>query len=200
MEAADPAAADGAVAATVFAALSQIKSDIGKVTRGMPAHVVLDAYPDQKTVGTVTDILHEGKNVSNVITYGVKIRPGKVPGFFRSQMTANVSFLVRRKDDAVLVPVGAVKDAPGGKRVVSVPSAEKNGKPETREVKIGIETDEQVEIVSGLAAGDKVLVAAGKYKAQTAPEASPLSSMPGRMGRSAQQGAAPRPRRTPAAN
>ena len=189
-----------AVADTLIVNAQVDESDIGRITIGQKARIRLDSYPDRPADGRVFDILYEGKNVSNVITYGVKIRPGKVPGFFRSQMTANVSFLVRRKDDAVLVPVGAVKDAPGGKRVVTVPSAEKNGKPETREVKTGIETDEQVEIVSGLADGDKALVPAGKYKAQTAPEASPLSSMPGRMGRSAQQGAAPRPRRTPAAN
>lgn len=189
-----------AVADTLIVNAQVDESDIGKIKLGQKVRIRLDSYPDQPVDGKVFDMLYEGKNVSNVITYGVKVRPDKVPSFFRSQMTANVSFLVKRKDDAVLVPAAAVKDAPGGKRVVTLPSAEKNGKPETREVKTGIETDEQVEIVSGLAAGEAVLVAAGKYKAQTAPESSPLSFMGRGMGRSAaQQGTAPKPRRTSAA-
>jgi len=186
-----------AVADTLVVNAQVDESDIGKIKLGQKVRIRLDSYPDQPVDGKVFDILYEGKNVSNVITYGVKVRPDKVPPFFRSQMTANVSFLVKRKDDALLVPAAAIKDAPGGKRVVTVPAAEKGAKPETREVKTGIETDEQIEIVEGLSSGDKVLIAAGKYKAQTAPESSPLSFMSRGMGRSAaQQGTAPKPRKT----
>lgn len=185
-----------AVADTLVVNAQVDESDIGKVKVGQKARIRLDAYPDRPVEGKVFDLLYEGKNVSNVITYGVKIRPVSVPPFFRSQMTANVSFLLKRKDDALLLPAAAVKDGPGGTRVVTLPPAAKGAKPETREVKTGIETDEQVEILEGLQAGDKVLVAAGKYQAQKAPESSPLSSLPGRMGRGgAQQGAAPKPKR-----
>jgi macrolide-specific efflux system membrane fusion protein len=185
-----------AVADTLIVNAQVDESDIGKIKIGQKVRIRLDSYPDQPVEGKVFDMLYEGKNVSNVITYGVKVRPDKVPPFFRSQMTANVSFLVKRKEDALLVPAAALKDGPGGKRVVTIPPAEKGGTPETREVKTGIETDDQVEILEGLAAGDKVLVAAGKYKAQTAPESSPLSFMGRGMGRSgAQQGAAPKPKR-----
>jgi macrolide-specific efflux system membrane fusion protein len=188
-----------AVADTLIVNAQVDESDIGKIKLGQKVRIRLDSYPEQPVSGKVFDILYEGKNVSNVITYGVKIRPDAVPPFFRSQMTANVSFLIKRKEEALLVPVAAVKDAAGGKRVVSIPAAEKSAKPETREVKTGIETDDQIEIVEGLAAGDKVLIGASRYVAQKAPEASPLSSLPGRMGRGgAQQGAAPKPRRAAA--
>ncbi len=185
-----------AVADTLIVNAQVDESDIGKIKIGQKVRIRLDSYPDQPIAGKVFDMLYEGKNVSNVITYGVKVRPDKVPPFFRSQMTANVSFLVKRKEDALLVPAAALKDAPGGKRTVTLPPGA-DGKSEIKEVKTGIETDEQVEIVEGLAAGDKVLVAAGKYKAQTAPESSPLSFMGGRgMGRGgANAGAAPKPKR-----
>ena len=188
-----------AVADTLIVTASVDESDIGKVRLGQAARIRLDSYPDQPVEGKVFDILYEGKNVSNVITYGVKIRPVKIPPFFRSQMTANVSFLIKRKEDALLVPAAAVKDGVGGKRVVTVPGAEK-GKTETKEVKTGIETDDQVEIVEGLAQGDKVLVAQGKYVAQKAPESSPLSSLPGRgMGGKSGAGSAPKPKKPVAA-
>ncbi|MDD5304899.1 MAG: efflux RND transporter periplasmic adaptor subunit, partial [Elusimicrobia bacterium] len=195
-QAVDPGTVLFAVADTLIVNASVDESDIGKIKLGQKARIRLDSYPDQTVDGKVFDMLYEGRNVSNVITYGVKVRPDRVPPFFRSQMTANVSFLLKRKEDALLLPAAAVKDGPAGKRVVTIPSAEKGGTPETREVTTGIETDEQVEIVDGLAAGDKVLIAAGKYQAQKAPESSPLSSLPGRMGRSgAQQGAAPKPKK-----
>jgi len=184
-----------AVADTLIVNASVDESDIGKIRQGQKARIRLDSYPDQPVDGTVFDILYEGKNVSNVITYGVKVRPNKVPPFFRSQMTANVSFLVKRKVDALLVPAAAVKDAPRGKRVVTIPAPVKGDPPETREVKTGMETDDQIEIVDGLAEGELVLIQASKYVAQKAPEASPLSSIPGRMGGRGQAGAAPRPRK-----
>ncbi|MEK7383243.1 MAG: HlyD family efflux transporter periplasmic adaptor subunit [Elusimicrobiota bacterium] len=182
-----------AVADTLIVNAQVDESDIGKIKIGQKARIRLDAYPERPTDGKVYDILFEGKNVSNVITYGVKVRSDKIPPFFRSQMTANVSFLVTRKEDALLLPSAAVRDMPGGKRVVSLPPGP-DGKPVTREVTVGIETDDQVEILDGIAEGEKVLLPRGKYVAQKAPESSPLSFMSGRnVGRS--EGAAPKPKK-----
>lgn len=185
-----------AVADTLIVNAQVDESDIGKIKLGQRARIRLDSYPEQPIDGKVFDILYEGKNVSSVITYGVKVRPDKVPPFFRSQMTANVSFLVKHNEGALLVPAAAVKDGPGGKRLVTLPP-NADGKSETKEVKTGIESDEQVEIVSGLAAGDKVLVAGGKYQAQKAPDSSPLSfAGRGSIGRGgANAGAAPKPKK-----
>lgn len=183
-----------AVADTLVVQAQVDETDIGKVKVGQKARIRLDSYPDQPVEGKVFDILYEGKNNSNVITYGVKVAPTKVPPFFRSQMTANVSFVVAEKKDAVLVPPSAVKDAPGGKRTVTLPPATEGGEPSTREVKVGVETDDKVEILEGLRAGDKVLVAQGKYAAEKAPESSPLSFMNRGMGRRQGEGAAPKPK------
>jgi len=174
--------------------LAQVdESDIGRVRAGMDARIILDAFPAQPVMGKVFDVLYEGKNVSNVITYGVKVKPLRVPAFFRSQMTANVSFIVHKKDRALLLPSTAVRENADGAKQVSIPGPE--GKPETREVKTGIESGDLVEIVSGLEAGEKVLLSAGRYVPQKAPQSSPLT-MGGR-GRpsSENSGAAPKPKR-----
>lgn len=185
-----------AVADTLIVNAQVDESDIGKIKLGQKARIRLDAYPDRPAEGKVYDILFEGKNVSNVITYGVKVRPDKLPPFFRSQMTANVSFIVTRKDGALLLPSSAVRDLPNGKRVVNLPPGP-DGKPVTHEVTVGIETDDQVEILDGVAEGDKVLLPQGKYVAQKAPESSPLSFMGGRsVGRS--DGSAPKPKKAAA--
>ena len=171
--------------------LAQVdESDIGRVHIGMPARVTLDAYPNRSIDGSVFDILYEGKNVSNVITYGVKVRPAHVPSFFRSQMTANISFIVSNKDNAVLVPASVIQDMPNGGKQVSVPDAE--GKPVAREITTGIESGDKIEVTSGLAPGDQILITRGKYVPQQAPQSSPLT-MGGRP--STGSGQAPKQRR-----
>ena len=149
------------------------ESDIGKIKMGMPARVWLDAYPDRVVEGKVFDILYEGKNVSNVIQYGVKVKMEKVPDFFRSQMTANFSFIVRKKEGALLLPSIAIKTLPSGGSQVLVPGAD--GKPAPKEIKIGIESGEKTEVVEGLAEGDEVILAQGKYVPQQAAASSPLT-------------------------
>ncbi|MFI5363245.1 MAG: efflux RND transporter periplasmic adaptor subunit [Elusimicrobiota bacterium] len=181
--------------ADVLMAYAQVdESDIGRVHKGQKARIVLDAYPTKPVEGTVFDILYEGKNVSNVITYGVKVRPDKVPDFFRSQMTANVSFEVSRKDNALILPSFVVRTQPDGARVVSLPAPpDSDGKPVVREVKTGLENDDSVEIVSGVEEGDKVLLPQGKYVPQKAPDSSPLTF--GGPNKSANAGQAPKPKK-----
>lgn len=150
------------------------ESDIGRVKIGIPARVILDSYPDKPVEGKVFDILYEGTNTSNVIQYGVKIRIDKVPDFFRSQMTANVSFIVQRKTNALLLPASALRDNGSGTKTVFVPDPD-GGNPIVHEVKTGIENDQSVEIISGLSEGDKVMVRQTKYVAQQALQSSPLT-------------------------
>lgn len=168
------------------------EADIGKIRVGMAARVTLDAYPDQPVEGKVFDVLFEGKSVSNVIMYGVKVGLKPVPSFFRSQMTANVGFILRRKENALLVPLAAVQDGPDGSKRVTVPGPD--GEPQLREVRLGIESGESVEIVSGLSPGDRIIGSAGRYVPQEGPQTSPLAM--GRRRRSNDNfGAAPRARR-----
>jgi len=150
------------------------ESDIGRIHVGMPTLITLDAYPDKKVEGKVFDILYEGKNVSNVITYGVKVRPTKVPSFFRSQMTANISFVINSKDSALIIPVTVVQEMSNGIKQVSIPGIDE--KPVIREIKTGLENNDMIEVLSGLSLGDKILITRGKYIPQQGPQSSPLTS------------------------
>lgn len=162
-----------AVADTLIVQAQVDESEIGKVKNGMPARVTLDSYPDRPTDGTVFDILYEGKTVSNVVTYGVKVRPKKVPDFFRSQMTANVAFIVGRTENALVVPGYAIKDAGDGTKQVMVRGPD--GKPVARPVKTGVESGDLVEIVEGVAEGEALLSRQETYAPQSDPASSPLS-------------------------
>jgi len=166
------------------------ESDIGRVHLGMPVRITLDAYHDKPVMGTVTDIRYEGKTVSNVITYGVKVRPDTVPSFFRSQMTANVNFIVHRKDRALLIPASAVETTSGGGKQVVVLGPD--GQPAMREIKTGLTVGTNIEATSGLSLGEKIVLARGNYVAQKdITQSSPLTFKPPKMKKG--QGGGPPP-------
>jgi macrolide-specific efflux system membrane fusion protein len=149
------------------------ESDIGRVRNGIPARIILDAYPDRVATGRVLSILHEGKNVSNVVTYGEKIRMDQVPSYFRSQMSANINLVVLRKENAVLVPDAAVKQGRRGESFVLVPGS--RGRPMPQPVKTGVAANGQIEIVSGLEPGGTVYITSRKYTRQRGVQGSPLT-------------------------
>jgi macrolide-specific efflux system membrane fusion protein len=149
------------------------EADIGRVKTNMPARVTLDAYPDTSVDGRVFQILQEGTNVSNVITYGVKVELKETPAFFRSQMTANVNLILKRKEDALIVPATAVYDGRGGGKQVMIPI--EKGKPERRDVETGIESGDRIEIVSGVTEGETILITRARYTPQRGQQNSPLA-------------------------
>ncbi|HEX4346011.1 MAG TPA: efflux RND transporter periplasmic adaptor subunit [Vicinamibacterales bacterium] len=88
------------------------EADVGKLQAGMPATFTVDAFPDDPFTGTVRQVRNAATTVQNVVTYdavldvdnpALKLKPG---------MTANVSLVVARKDDAVRVPNAAVRFQP----------------------------------------------------------------------------------------
>ncbi len=103
----------------------------GKVTVVSPA---LD--PNSTTV----EVWVEAKNPEQ------KLRPGT---------TARISVTAETVHDALVVPVSALLNTTGDTSQVMVINAE--GKAESRDVKIGIQTPELVQIVSGLKAGEQVV-------------------------------------------
>jgi len=148
------------------------ETDIGRVKLGMSAVITLDSYPDAPIDGHVFQILYEGVNSNNVITYGVKIHPEVVPKFFRSQMTANIRLITARKENVVLLPESAINPTPSGDRQVMVP--DDKGKPTPRVVQVGLENGNQAEIVDGVRDGETVLVIRRRYSPQQAAASSPL--------------------------
>ncbi len=148
------------------------ETDIGRIRMGMASSITLDSYPNQPIDGKVFQILYEGVNTSNVITYGVKIEPQNVPPFFRSQMTANISLIANKKDNVVLLPEAAIRPSASGDRQVMVPGPD--GKPAPRTVQVGLENGDQAEITDGIQAGDTILVVRKRYTPQQAASSSPL--------------------------
>lgn len=140
------------------------EADIGKIKVNQKAQITLDAYKDVTISGRVFQILEEGKNVSNVITYYVKIRPDKTPSFFKSLMTANIDIAVREHKDVVVIPWDSFKEDEDGHTYVLVGN---NLQPSKQNIKTGISDGDNTEVVSGLSKGDTILIKQDNFNIST---------------------------------
>ncbi len=141
----------------VFVLASVDESDIGRVEVGQHVSITADAFPDSSFQGEVVRIATKGENVSNVVTFEVKIElHGKGKEKLKPEMTANVEIIAAENPDALLLPAKAVKRR-GDQHFVRLRA---NGieKEEMREIKVGINDGVRVEILEGLEEGETVLV------------------------------------------
>jgi cobalt-zinc-cadmium efflux system membrane fusion protein len=141
------------------------EKDLGRVRLGQAVDITVPAMPNARFSGRVILI----SSVVDPETRTVKVRtevanPG---GELRPDMFANVEIATAGRANAITLPLAAVLDD-GGKSVVFV--AEDAGY-KKREVTIGLKSNDRVEIVEGLTAGDKVVVKGNYLLMQQAQEA-----------------------------
>jgi RND family efflux transporter MFP subunit len=138
------------------------ETDIPRIQTGMVVSVSVDAFPGQQLTGQITEIALSANTQSGVVLYPVTVRldptdPSAGSGQalpLRSSMTVNVTFPVEERIDTLLVPYRAVETEGGQAYVtrVAVSGSERVA------VTLGLVTDTQVEILSGLKDGDVVTV------------------------------------------
>ena len=129
-----------------------LESEFGQLLPGARAHVSFPAYPGEHFEGTVTALgpeIDAGRGTG--IVY---IEIGNGEGLLRPGMYAEVELAGRVYEDRVSVPRDAVLER-DRKLLVFRASG---GRAEWQYVETGLTTDALVEITSGLAPGDTVLV------------------------------------------
>jgi HlyD family secretion protein len=129
--------------------------DIARLAAGQPVIITLDAFPrTDEWLGKVIKINPAEKVVEGVIFYETRVLFDEDDPRLKSGMTANLIIETARRDDVLRVPMRSVKDE-GGKKTVETLV---NGKPVTREITLGLEDNDYVELSSGLSEGDLVIV------------------------------------------
>lgn len=140
----------------IFVLASVDESDIGQVRPGQRVKVTVDAFRNREFAGEVVRIAPRGTNVSNVVSFEVKLEvTARDKEVLRPEMTANVEILIDERPDALLAPSDAIFRR-GGKTWVSLQGSD--GAKTDREVSAGISDGRRTEILSGLTAGETVLV------------------------------------------
>lgn len=136
---------------TVWVIASVHENDIGRVAVGRPAIVTSNAYPDRRFEGRVTwvaDLLDEKtRTLKARIELDNKDRALKPGSFVRVRVTT-------AGGPTLVVPAAAVQRQKA-ERIVFVETAP--GTFQRREIKIGQTSPQAMEILDGLAAGEKVV-------------------------------------------
>ncbi|MFC9971451.1 efflux RND transporter periplasmic adaptor subunit [Spirillospora sp. NPDC127200] len=131
------------------------EADTTRLKAGQSAAVTFDALPGTTATGKVTAIGPSPTTSDNVVKYPATITLDERPPGVRLGQTATAEITVGRAEDALYVPSAAVRTA-GGQSTVTVL---RNGRRGTVQVRIGVKGDQGTEITSGLAEGDRVVVA-----------------------------------------
>jgi HlyD family secretion protein len=149
------------------------ESDIGRIETGMAIEFTVDAYPQERFPGVVKQVRYAAQTVQNVVTYDAVISVANQDLKLRPGMTADVTFVVDERDDALMVPSAALRFRPpatAGAQSNGAPPATSpgervvwtlgdDGQPRPVVVEIGITDGRQAEILGDrLSAGDHVIV------------------------------------------
>lgn len=132
--------------------------DIDQITVGQDVAVTLDALPDTVVTGAIAEIAPTSASAGGVVTYLVTINIVADKGvLLRPGMSANASIVVEEVDDVLIVPNWAVRlDRETGNAFVNQMMAD--GSVEEVVVDTGLRNEQFSEVVSGLRAGDVVVV------------------------------------------
>lgn len=144
----------------VYARVSVPESEIGQVAMDQTADVSIPALADQRFKGKVTMIGAEADERTR--TYAVKIELANPDGILRPGMIAQADILTHKTMNILTVPGSSiVRDADNLTYVFVADS--KTGLAQRKRVDPGSACRNEIEIKSGLTAGDAVIVS-GQHK------------------------------------
>jgi HlyD family secretion protein len=141
------------ISAELEAPVNVGEGQIGQISTGQNAALVVGAFPGRSFPALVTSVAPAAD--SSTHTFVVKVTPADPKGLLRSGMYADVSILAQERAGALLVPRAAVTES-GGQKTVTVVV---DGRAEPRAVTTGLTDADRIEILSGVSAGDVVVVA-----------------------------------------
>lgn len=128
------------------------ESDIGKIKLGQNATVVLDAYPDKIFSGKIDKITPQTKITSQgatVVTIRINLGVLDIPAV--NGLSGQSAVILASADNVLTIPLEALKDD----NTVAL----KNGQGYYfQKVEVGIRSDTEVEVKSGLNPGDSVVL------------------------------------------
>ncbi|WP_227732666.1 efflux RND transporter periplasmic adaptor subunit [Yersinia proxima] len=157
---------------TVEAQISE--ADVVKVKVGMPVFFTIlgepekrfsatlraiepapDSINDETTTSTSSSSSSSSSSTTTAIYYNGLFDVANPDGALRISMTAQVYIVLSKAEDAIVIPATALENDKGRYRVQVV---DDKGKVSTREVTVGLNNNVDAQILSGLQAGEQVIV------------------------------------------
>jgi len=133
--------------------------DVGKLVSGMDAEIQIGALPEAKIGGRVARIYPKAKKEGNATLFDIEISIQNTTGAtLRAGFSATASILIRERKQVLVLPERLVIFE-NGKRFVEIPEGSSGETEKTKKVEIqtGLSDGLNIEILSGVKEGDKVV-------------------------------------------
>lgn len=132
--------------------------DVGKLREGMPVRIEIGALPGSQVPARLTRIAPKAREKEGATVFDVEaaLEAAGSEVVLRAGYSANASVIIQEKKEVLLVPERLVTLA-DGKASVEVPAAEPGAEPLRKSIEVGLSDGLNLEVVAGLAEGDKVI-------------------------------------------
>jgi len=133
--------------------------DVGKLSLGMTTRIKVGALPTDVVTGRVSRIAPQAQQKEGATLFDVEIElePNQKITL-RAGYSANADVIIREKKDVLTIPERLVTFEDGGKKAtVELAGGDPKAAPKKTEIKTGISDGLNVEVLSGLKKGDKVV-------------------------------------------
>ena len=136
----------------VSVSLSEV--DVPKVKVGQKVIVTLDSVSGKTFTGKVATVDRVGSTSNNVTSYPANIKLDSSSDAILPNMAATANIILNTLTDVLIAPVTSIEMQNG----INYAKVLKNGKQELVEVTLGLSTDDDVEIKSGVTEGQEVVI------------------------------------------
>lgn len=133
--------------------------DVGKLHVGLVARIKVGALPSDVVTGQVARIAPQAQQKDGATLFDVEIEldPGQTV-VLRAGYSANADLIIREKKDVVTIPERLVTFEDGGRKAfVELPGKGPKDEPRKVEITTGISDGLNIEVTSGLKAGDQLV-------------------------------------------
>jgi multidrug efflux pump subunit AcrA (membrane-fusion protein) len=131
------------------------EADILNLQIGQEVKVSVSSVSDETFLGTVTEINKDADISTGVTQYSAEVLIDKANGMLPG-MTASVDITIEGVENAMIIPVDALHQTSATHFVYTGYNAETQEYMDMREVTIGMQNNDYVEILSGLNIGDTI--------------------------------------------
>ncbi len=130
------------------------QTEVAQLSASMSAEIIFDSYENEKAAGIIKSIAFAPKSGESTTVYEVKVTfPLDGSTKYRMGMTADATFTLGDIPDVLVVPASAIKKDKDVRYVMRVIGNKRQKAP----VSVGEESEEGVEILSGLSDGDVIV-------------------------------------------
>ncbi|WP_304640657.1 efflux RND transporter periplasmic adaptor subunit [Pseudomonas sp.] len=151
------------------------EADIAQLKVGMPAYFSTLGQPQRRWEGQLRQILPTPEVLNNVVLFNALFDVANEDGDLLPQMSAQVFFVRAAAENALTIPVSALQPSTGGRSsgpgrageersgsvrmgsVHQVQVLDAQGRPQPREVRIGLRTRVSAVVLEGLEEGERVV-------------------------------------------